>query len=533
MGKKMPGKMGENVSVQATRGFIILGILLCLFINPSKAANLWQMHASMSDSCIALTWEPPANSKIASLHLFRSTLPNGQQGVDIARLGAAERGYSDKIPNWTPYYYWVKAFDSNGKVVDESTRVAAFAHPASDSSSRVETFAFWYEPYKPITDPDSTLRHIGNGSFVVSDSTDAMGDLAKSGIGRLPYLTLYQTWQWLGALPQSSNLSALTDKLAPIAFYQTSARFSGIPSGYVPSIFFRQGNSTYPQAIQYTICPNSAQFRDMVFAFVRRQIASGASGFFIDNGYDDDIAATSPCQSTRHPHYYGDNLTAADAFLGMLMEITCAIKKERPNAVVMVNGAVPKQAEFYGLKLEDVIDGQLWESYLRSSYSTPREHRDDWDSVYQRSIDLERSWRAQPPRRMFVLSYPWDRQEAFFCYATAKLCNLPWSAGLGISDPEHTQFGGHFGTYPELVDLRLGAPLDPSQYGGEKLGSIYVRRYEKGFVAANPSQQAQEFTMPLNNRRCRDLFTTSEFTGNSITITLPAESGRVFLYRNK
>lgn len=499
----------------------------------SAASLLWHLRATMSDGRIILTWQPQNAPRSKLLRVYRSATPTDLQGTLVASLDASGHEYSDTVPNWTPYYYWVQASDAKEVVLGASTRVAAFAHPTESVSERVETFAFWYDPYKPSSDQDASVRHIGNAAFVVGAGYGATTDFAKLGIGVLPYITLYQTHTWTGSFPKAVDAAAVIDKIAPIAFYRKSAMFPGSPSGYVPTVFCRPGNIEYdPSAIQYTTCPNSAPFRDIVLTHVRKEIAGGAFGFFVDNGYEDDIAASSVCQSPRHSHYYGDNLTSADAFLGMLMEITCAVKKRNPHGIVMVNGGVPIRSNFYGLRLGDVSDGQLWESYLRSSYNTPKEHTDNWESVYQRSVDFEKAWQATPPHRMFVLSYPWDRNEAYFCYATAKLTNLPWSAGLGISDPAHSHFGGLFGTYPELVNLRLGAPTIVPQYGGEKIGEVYVRRYELGFVVVNPTHQEQKLVLPPGKRyKFRDVFADKESSGDRITLLLPPESGRVYLYQ--
>jgi hypothetical protein len=499
------------------------------------AASLqWHLHSTMQDGHIRLTWQAPNDRRIKYQHVCRTAAPTDEHGVSIATIGASDKTYTDQVPNWTPYYYYLQAFDSNGKVIGRSATVAAFAHPENNASGRTETFAFWYEAYKPTSDPDSSARHIGHADFVVGPGPGAIPDLNKYGVGSLPYITLYQTADWTPKTFQTGeDYKSVVEKIAPIAFYNESLDFAGSPPGYAPTEFGRPGNVEYnPKSIQYVTCPNSTVFRDMVLTKVKNLLAGGASGFFVDNGYQDKAVASLTCHSTSHKHYYGNELTSADAFLGMLMEITCAVKKKNPRGIIIVNGIVPADAEFYGLKLGDVSDGILWESYLRSSYATPKEHAYDWETVYKRSVDLEKAWQSSPPRRMFVLSYPWNRDEAFFCYATAKLCDLPWSAGLGVSDPDHKKFGGHFGTYPELVDIRLGAPSDTNQFGGEKLGDVYVRTYEKGFVVVNPTHQEQQLELPLTGHRsCYDSFARKNLTDGNLRVALPPESGRVYLYQ--
>lgn len=497
----------------------------------SAARRQLRPRAVAGDGLIRLTWKtPPVNS--SRLRLYRALAPGSAGTVLVS--GPAEPGhFTDHVKNWVPHYYRLEALDAGGQRLLISDNTAAFARSRQPVTGRVETFAFWYEPYKPTTDSDASIRHIGHGSFVVGPGAGAAADLAKAGMGLLPYVTLYQTSRWAGTFPSTADPRAVAKKIAPIAFYQPGLHYTHAPRGYLPTVFCRPGNVEYnPRAIQYTTCPNSAPFRDMVRAHVRKQLAGGVVGFFVDNGYRDDIAARSVCRSTLHAHYYGNDLTSADAFLGLLMEMTCAVKKRNPRGVVMVNGGVAPGAEFGGLKLGDVSDGLLWESYLRSSYSTRDKHVYNWRSVYKRSVDLEKAWYASPPERMFVLSYPWDRGEAFFCYATAKLCNLPWSAGLGISDSDHSRFGGHFGTYPELIALRLGKPTRQRRYGGGRIGAVYLRFYEHGLVMVNPTKRPQPLAVRLDRvRSYRDLYGRTDGSGRVITNTLPSESGRVYLWK--
>ena len=499
----------------------------------TSSSSRWELRARMADDRIGLAWQKPAFATARTLKIYRSTVPTDDQGTLIASLDTARDEYVDTVPNWTPYYYRVQAVDSKGNVLGTSSKAAAFAHPVGKEPERVETFAFWYEAYKPSTYPDSTIKYIGNAPFVAGLRKEAAGDLKKFGIGVLPYITLYQTADWTAKFPTGAAFSLVESGIAPFAFYKSTAHFKGSPPGYVPTVFRRPGSIEYdPAAIQYTTCPNSVPFREKVFDFVSKQLAGGVYGFFVDNGYQDDIAASSVCQSTAHRHYYGDQLKSADAFIGMLMEMTCAVKKQNPNGMVIVNGGVPDRAEFYGLKLNDVMDGQLWESYLRSSHNTSGGHVFDWASVYKRSVEVEKAWFLNPPKRMFVLSYPWNRDEAFLCYATAKLTNLPWSANLGKADPEHKEFGGHFGAYPELIDLRLGLPENLNQFGGEKLGEVYVRHYQKGFVVVNPTDKVQKTTLPFSGRaKYYDVYAGKYLADKESVVLLSSESGRVYIYK--
>ena len=499
----------------------------------SAVTRALRPRCTARDGAVRLEWSAPEGVDPAGFLLYRVDAPGASPGQPLAKGDRQLRSYVDKVPNWQPHYYWVEAVDAAGKTLLKSDLAAAFARPAEGATAPVETFAFWYQSYLPSTDANPSIKQIGDAAFVVGPGFSAAADLAKLGKGLLPYVTFYQTADWVPTARHDADPEKVAAAIAPVAFYRKSLRFQNSPPGYAPSIFCRPGNVEYnARAVQYTTCPNSTPFREMILKRVRAQLEGGVRGFFVDNGYEDDVASHGPCEATAHPHTYGNHLTGADAFLGILMEVTCEVKKRHPNGVVMVNGGVPARSDFYGLRLGDVCDGQLWESYLRSSYHTAKEHVYDWQSVYRQSVGYEKAWHVVPPRRMFVLSYPWDRREAYLCYCTAKLCALPWSACLGTSDPEHKHFGGHFGTYPELVDLRLGRPADERQYGGTKRGEIYTREYERGLVAVNPGTAPQKVAVPLGKmRRYRDVFAGQEGEGDTLTVELPAESGRAYVWQ--
>ncbi len=212
--------------------------------------------------------------------------------------------------------------------------------------------------------------------------------------------------------------------------------------------------------------------------------------------------------------------------MALLVEVYTTIKRRRPDGWLIVNSGVPDGTDYDGLALSDVSDAQLWESYLRSSRNREPEHRSDWATTHAQSIDLER--RAV---RTITLSYPWNRDEAFFCYATAKLSQLPWAASLGDRDALHRRNEGFFGTYPELIGARLGAALR-DEPGGVPMGAVWVRELEHGLVVVNPTSSFQEvaakFTRP---HRYRELFSRRDAEGAGFSAQLPPESGRVLIWR--
>ena len=71
------------------------------------------------------------------------------------------------------------------------------------------------------------------------------------------------------------------------------------------------------------------------------------------------------------------------------------------------------------------------------------------------------------------------KEDALFCYATARLAGFVWNGGFAVSQPE----------VASLYRLRLGKPL-----GGEvEEGGVYWRAFEAGLVAVNPERNKEGF----------------------------------------
>ena len=59
-----------------------------------------------------------------------------------------------------------------------------------------------------------------------------------------------------------------------------------------------------------------------------------------------------------------------------------------------------------------------------------------------------------------------------------------------------------------------------------------TREYERGIVLVNPTKVPQQATVPLSKaRRYRDVFAGTEGEGGALSLEMPPESGRVFLWR--
>jgi len=108
------------------------------------------------------------------------------------------------------------------------------------------------------------------------------------------------------------------------------------------------------------------------------------------------------------------------------------------------------------------------------------------------------------------------REDAFYCFAIAKLHNMMWMASLDSPGEEFLTF-------------RLGKPLSDECLCAD---GLYCRTYERGAVAANSTDREGRLAMPVVGTRITDLFAGSRLTahGGDLEVDLPPESGRVYLY---
>jgi hypothetical protein len=467
-----------------------------------------------------------------TIRLTRSDAPTANGTIVEKRAFVDSAVFVDRIAHWTPQYYRAQVVDSAGKVAATSNVAVGLTRPGGFPAPPPEVFAFWYQDYVSRRDPNSTLRRIGNSPLVIGPNATVAGfDVNEAGRALLPYLTLYQSSRWAPMFPRNASPEEISRGIEKIAFFNPAISFvDGLP-GYVPTIFSRPNNVEYDaRRIQFTVCPNSTDLHAAVLAFAQEQLERGASGFFVDSGFNDDLAAYMQCVSHKHKHWYGEDLTGAQAFLGLLLDLASAVKRHKPNGLVLVNDGVPSETRFYGSDFWSIADGQLWEAFLRTSHADQARHVVAWNYTFNRALRAASS-RRREGRQTYVLSFPWDRDEAFLCYATAKLFDFPWSAGIGDKDKAHQTFGGFFGTFPDLLAIRLGRPQDERD-GGDKIGEVYVRKYSAGMVIVNPTATAHTATVPLGAvRRYSDVYLATSRSGPAIIADVPANSGRVYLWQ--
>jgi hypothetical protein len=237
----------------------------------------------------------------------------------------------------------------------------------------------------------------------------------------------------------------------------------------------------------YTTCPNEPAYQDAMVAWVRRIMELGADGVFVDN-----LSSRSACYGPKfgkHQHVCDDQ---NQAFAMLLKRVRAVIKEYKPDGAVLGNSANPPTLpkEFW-----PYLDAEMLESYICTWVSTDRWF--DWDAHWHKAgTDLQGVVKAG--KQIQALSYlghtPYGvREDAFFCYASARLAGFVWSGG-SPSDPN----------VADLYRLRLGKALgDEVQQNG-----VWYRVFERGMVALNPSKEQSaeiDLVSPIPCRRLYDV----------------------------
>jgi hypothetical protein len=218
----------------------------------------------------------------------------------------------------------------------------------------------------------------------------------------------------------------------------------------------------------YTTCPNVAGYQDAMVAWTKKILELGADGVFIDN-ISTRVSCFGP-KFGKHQHVCEDQ---NQAFAILLKRVREAVKQRQPDGAVIVNSASPLSIPAVYWKH---IDADMLESYICTWVSTDRWF--DWKNHWhQQGVKLQPYLKAG--KQVQALSYLGHtsygiKEDAYFCYATARLAGFVWNGGVPLSHP----------AVAALYRLRLGSPLaDEIEEQG-----VYWRPFEAGLVAVNPDK---------------------------------------------
>jgi hypothetical protein len=292
------------------------------------------------------------------------------------------------------------------------------------------------------------------------------------GIRCFPYVTFYQGYASQSC--QGVNLKDHPD------FIEVDAQGNLKRSGFWESEDAKN---------MYTTCPNVVEYQDAMLAWVEKIMELGGDGVFVDN-----IGSRVPCfgpKFGKHKHVHEDQNHAFSMLLKRTREL---IKRYQPDGALIVNSASPLSipAEYW-----KYIDADMLESYICTWVSKDRWF--DWKKHWHEQGVKLRPY-LEAGKQVQALSYightPYGiKEDAYFCYATARLAGFVWNGGVPLSNPD----------VAPLYRLRLGKPL-----GDEKEeNGVYWRAFEAGLVAVNPDRKRDGFIAvkpPIPTARFYDFF---------------------------
>lgn len=307
----------------------------------------------------------------------------------------------------------------------------------------------------------------------------------KQGTRVISYITLYQA-----PMDQVYEDSKLSDHPEWIVIDSQGQR--------AKSVFWSSDNPGW-----YELCANNPEFRKARLAYIRKILDSGIDGLFIDNAHPP--AACYGEKLGKHKHITS-GVGHMKPWQDFIREVVRTVKAKNPNNIVILNPGEPNDS------LRGLADGIMIESYICTYVSKTRWH--DWDRI----LSFEKQWGGGPDQ-IVTLSYIGStanspREDAFYCYACARLSGFLWA-----------DWYSKFDSYKDLFTVRLGKAT-----GKMVPGPVYYRTFEHGIVAVNPGSAPAKLEMPLKADYVTDQFsgTRLKLTDSTLKVEIPAASGRVY-----
>ncbi len=266
----------------------------------------------------------------------------------------------------------------------------------------------------------------------------------------------------------------------------------------------------------YCTCPNVKAYTDTVLAYVEMLMKRGASGVFLDNVHPNRFCYGE--QFGIHKHMYK---TQIEAFANLLRRAREIIKKYDPEGALLINSADPATLpeEFW-----PYVDAEMSESFITTWVSEDR-----WGDWYKNWNGIDK--RIPAGKQVCCLSYLGHdiyhsfKEDAFFCYASARVMNLIWGTGYDKSKVKDDS------AVRLLYSLTLGPPVT-----GEKVGDgVHYRVFQNGIVVVNPVNERKTLVIEqdIPTQLLWDAFhdQAMKVENGAVVLKLPPGSGRVYLFK--
>jgi hypothetical protein len=268
------------------------------------------------------------------------------------------------------------------------------------------------------------------------------------------------------------------------------------------------------------VCPLAPGYREACLQATQGLLDMGFDGLFLDCARLWGPGTCAGPKFGKHEHTFPD-LTNDQAFQKVLPDLYAMVKGDDPSNIIVFNQAWADPAYLrYG-------DGDMLESYAYSSASATGP-MNDWPTLL--------GWAQGGPWQELVghgkvamaLSYvgytpKGTREEAFYCYAAAKLSGFAWGDFFTIGQDAVAQ---------QLYTLRLG----PVRGELEEHGGVWTRTYAGGIVALNPTGEEKVLRLGELNPGPAYTFLRELYTNRRVAtyndggaFLIPAGCGRVFV----
>lgn len=278
----------------------------------------------------------------------------------------------------------------------------------------------------------------------------------------------------------------------------------------------------YPAGFHQSCC-NQPGIAEAYVRGVENVLALGADGVFVDN-----VHPYPKCFGPElgiHEHLDPD-ASNTEMYRRALMRVYRAVKAHGAQFAVMLNSGHPSH-DYIGFG-----DSLMWESFIFRHGFTGDEgdlsqlrRVDDWAEVRRAYED----WRefTEAGGSIAPLTYlptrDLEKPHAFLAYACAKLCGFQQWTGTA---------GERQDILRQLYRTDTGRPLEPLR----EHGPVLYRRYQRALVAGNsaPEEVRIELPWPIDDPHATDLYSGEQLMAGDgrLRVTLPADSGRVFVTRD-
>jgi hypothetical protein len=281
----------------------------------------------------------------------------------------------------------------------------------------------------------------------------------------------------------------------------------------------------------YITCPNVLEYQDKLVAWVEYIMGLGADGVFVDN-----LFARQPCFGARlgiHPHIFPNPPDPADpsaqnqAFTSLLHRVHQVVRKHKPDGRLLGNSGDPLNLP---LEFQQYIASDTLEAYICQGVTpqNPTGRTKDWRSgppaiTWDSAGRLLQAYLARDKQILVIsdldTSSPYGvAEDAFLCYASARLAGFIWTCGIPDSYDANVR---------KLFSLRLGKPLtgeltDPTS-------GVNYRVFERGLVAVNPDTINDKILTP-RPPIVGSIFVDVLAGASTNVLAVPKYSGRVFLF---